>query len=52
MIVYPAILSTSLSRIKLLIGRGGEIVGRFGSRTAPDDKELVESVVRALKPQP
>jgi glutathione peroxidase len=34
---------------KFLIGRNGTIVGRFGSRTKPDDKELVEAVGQALK---
>ena len=34
---------------KFLIGRNGVIIGRFGSRTKPDDKELVEAVEQALK---
>ena len=34
---------------KFLIGRNGAVVGRFGSRTTPDDKELVEAVEQALK---
>ena len=34
---------------KFLIGRDGAIVGRFGSRTKPDDKELVEAVELALQ---
>ena len=34
---------------KFLIGRDGAIVGRFGSRTKPDDKELVAAVQQALK---
>ena len=34
---------------KFLVGRDGAIVGRFGSRTKPDDKELVEAVEQALK---
>lgn len=33
---------------KFLIGRDGVIVGRFGSRTQPDDKELVEAADQAL----
>ena len=33
---------------KFLIGRDGQIVGRFGSRTAPDDPELVAAIERAL----
>ncbi len=34
---------------KFLIGRDGVIVGRFGSRTKPDDKELIAEVERALQ---
>jgi glutathione peroxidase len=34
---------------KFLIGRDGVIVGRFGTRTTPDDKELVEAVEKALQ---
>jgi len=34
---------------KFLIGRDGAIVGRFGSRTKPDDKELVAAVEKALR---
>jgi glutathione peroxidase len=34
---------------KFLIGRDGAIVGRFGSKTKPDDKELVAAVEEALK---
>ena len=34
---------------KFLIGRNGAIVGRFGSRTKPDDKKLVTAVEQALK---
>lgn len=33
---------------KFLIGRSGTIVNRFGSRTKPDDKELVTAVEQAL----
>ncbi len=33
---------------KLLIGRDGAILGRFGSRTKPDDKELMAAVEQAL----
>ena len=33
---------------KFLIGREGTILGRFGSRTAPDDEELVAAVDHAL----
>ena len=34
---------------KFLIGRNGEILGRFGSRTALDDDELVAAVAHALQ---
>jgi glutathione peroxidase-family protein len=34
---------------KFLVGRDGAIVGRFGSRTKPDDKELVTAVEQRLK---
>ena len=34
---------------KFLIGRDGAIVGPFGSRTKPDDKELIAAVEKALK---
>ena len=34
---------------KFLIGRDGVIVGRFGSRTKPDDKELMAAVETALR---
>ncbi|MEI6210711.1 MAG: hypothetical protein WCR06_03715 [bacterium] len=33
---------------KFLIGRDGVIIGRFGSRTKPDDKELMADVEKAL----
>lgn len=33
---------------KFLIGRDGSIFGRFGSRTEPDDKELVAAIEKAL----
>jgi len=36
---------------KFLIGRDGTIVARFGSRTKPEDKELVEAVAKALGPE-
>ena len=35
---------------KFLIGRDGTLVARFGSRTAPDDPELIAAVEKALKP--
>jgi glutathione peroxidase len=34
---------------KFLIGRDGMIMGRFGSRTKPDDKELVEAAEKAIQ---
>ena len=34
---------------KFLIGRDGTVVGRFGSRTKPEDKELVEAVEKAVQ---
>ena len=34
---------------KFLVGRDGKIVARFGSRTKPEDKELVESVEKAIQ---
>ena len=34
---------------KFLIGRDGALLGRFGSRTKPDDKELVNALEAALK---
>jgi len=34
---------------KFLIGRDGRIVGRFGSRTKPDDPELIAAVEKALQ---
>ncbi len=33
---------------KFLMGRDGTVLGRFGSRTTPDDKELVAAVEHAL----
>jgi glutathione peroxidase len=33
---------------KFLISRDGKIIGRFGSRTSPDDKKLVEAVKSEL----
>ena len=36
---------------KFLIGRDGAIAGRFGSRTTPDSKELIEAVEKALQAQ-
>ena len=38
---------------KYLIGRDGRLVASFGSRTAPDDRELVAAIEKALKaPRP
>jgi glutathione peroxidase-family protein len=33
---------------KFLVSRDGRVIARFGSRTKPDDAELVEAVQRAL----
>lgn len=33
---------------KFLIGRDGRILARFGSRTAPEDKDLIAAVEKAL----
>jgi glutathione peroxidase len=33
---------------KFLIGRDGKVINRFGTRTAPDGKEVVEAVEKAL----
>lgn len=33
---------------KFLISRDGKIVGRFGSRTSPDDRKLIEAVEAEL----
>lgn len=33
---------------KFLIGRDGRILARYGSRTAPDDKELLAAIEKAL----
>ena len=35
---------------KFLIGRDGQILGHYGSRTAPDDLELVQAIEQALQP--
>jgi glutathione peroxidase len=34
---------------KFLVGRDGRIVARFGSRTRPEDRELVEAVKQAIQ---
>jgi len=34
---------------KFLIGRDGHVLGRFASRTKPDDKELITAVEKALQ---
>ncbi len=34
---------------KFLIGRDGAILGRFGSRTKPDNKDLISAVEKALQ---
>ena len=37
---------------KYLIGRDGRLVASFGSKTAPDDKALVQAIERALAQRP
>jgi len=37
---------------KFLIGRDGRIIGRYGSRTTPEDAQLVAAIERALAIQP
>ncbi len=37
---------------KFLISRDGQVIGRFGSRTKPEDAELVEAIKKALSGQP
>lgn len=37
---------------KFLVGRDGQIVGRFGSRTAPEDAELIQAIEAALAIEP
>lgn len=37
---------------KFLVGRDGKILARFGSRTTPADKDLVEAVEKALATPP
>jgi glutathione peroxidase len=34
---------------KFLIGKNGEILARFDSRTAPDDKKIIEAIEKALQ---
>jgi glutathione peroxidase len=34
---------------KFLVGRDGTLAGRFGSRTSPDDKQLVAAIKAALE---
>lgn len=33
---------------KFLVGRDGQVVARFGSRTAPEDKALIQALEKAL----
>ena len=44
---FPGAISWNFN--KFLIGRNGQILGRFGSRTTPEDPELVAAVERALQ---
>lgn len=34
---------------KFLVGRNGDLITHFGSRTAPDDPKLIEAIESALK---
>lgn len=43
---FPGAISWNFN--KFLVGRDGAVAARFGSRTAPDDAELVRAVERAL----
>ena len=45
--ICPGAISWNFN--KFLIGRNGQILGRFGSRTAPEDPELVAAVEQALQ---
>lgn len=37
---------------KFLVGRDGKVVARFGSRTAPEDKGLLEALEKAISATP
>ncbi len=43
---FPGAVSWNFN--KFLIGRDGQVKARYGSRTAPDDAELVQAVEREL----
>jgi len=43
---FPGAISWNFN--KFLIGRDGQVKARYGSRTAPDDAELVQAVDREL----
>ena len=47
---FPGAISWNFN--KFLIGRDGQVKARFGSRTAPDDAELVAAVERELAAKP
>jgi glutathione peroxidase len=44
--------SVSWNFNKFLIGRDGSLIAHFGSRTAPDDDDLVDAIERALATAP
>jgi len=43
---FPGAISWNFN--KFLIGRNGQVIARWGSRTAPDDAELITAVETAL----
>lgn len=47
---FPGAISWNFN--KFLIGRDGRVAARFGSRTGPDDAELVKAVEAALAVSP
>jgi glutathione peroxidase len=49
--LHPQTGDVSWNFNKYLIGKDGNLLAHFGSRTAPDAPELIEAVEKALKPQ-
>jgi glutathione peroxidase len=47
---FPGAISWNFN--KFLIGRDGQVKARFGSRSAPEDAEMVEAVTAALAARP
>ncbi len=47
---FPGAISWNFN--KFLLGRDGQVKARFGSRTAPEDAELVSAVERELTAKP